>query len=220
MKTHRLLRGLALLSVCVTASSCQLLGIAANAAPRAPVKPKIVLADNSVGIMVWCDRGLRVDWPTIQKDLGNGVQVRLIEAVNAKAKELQNVTFPYPAESFVRWQRDHPGSEFEPIINIAPRLPVTRLIYIEIQNLSTRSSQTMAMYRGSASALVRVVGVEPGATVGKVLYEESGIRVTYPKHSTDEGRAEGSDMAMYVGTMTFLADAIAKRFVEHPAEDD
>lgn len=220
LKNLRPFRIVALLALCTTASSCQLLGIAANAVPQPPVKPKIVLADNSVGIMVWCDRGLRVDWPTIQKDLGNGVQVRLNEAITAKAKELQNVTFPYPAESFVRWQREHPGSEFEPIINIAPRLPVTRLIYIEIQSLSTRASQTLAMYRGSASALVRVLAVEPGATVGKVLYEESGIRVVYPKHSTDEGRPEGSDMAMYVGTMTFLADEVAKRFVEHPAEED
>lgn len=201
-------------------SGCQALGIAANAMPRPPVKPKVILADNTVGVMVWCDRGLRVDWPSIQKDLGNGVQVRLLEAQKAKAKEVQNITFPYPTESFIRWQRDHPGSDYEPITNIATRLHVSRLIYIEIEDLSTRASQAMALYRGSASATVKVIACPPEAAVGKIIYEEHNIRVVYPRKSNEEGRPDGSDTKMYVGSMTFLADEIAKRFIEHPAEDE
>jgi hypothetical protein len=214
-----LIRRLALASV-LFAAGCQALGIAANAMPRPPVPPKVVLANNTVGVMVWCDRGLRVDWPSIQKDLGNGVQVRLLEAQKAKAKELDNVTFPFPTESFIRWQRDHPGSEYEPITTIAPRLHVSRLIYVEITDLSTRSTQTMALYRGSARATVKVIECPPGASAGTVIYEEHDVRVVFPKKSNEEGRPEGTDEKMYVGTMTFLADELAKRFVEHPAEDD
>ena len=211
----------AMLSFLVLApGGCQILGVAANAMPKPPVPAKVELANNTVGVMVWCDRGLRIDWAGIQKDLGSGVQIRIQEAVNAKAKEVLNVTFPYPPESFIRWQKDHPGSEAEPITSVAARLHVSRLIYVEVQSLSTRSSTAMALYRGSATASIKVVAVEPNATVGKIIYEEQNIRVTFPKHSTDDGRAEGNDQRMYGGTMTFLADALAKRFVTHEAEDD
>ena len=219
LSTSPLFRRLAVASLlCV--GGCQALGIAANAIPKPPVPAKVVLAGLSVGVMVWCDRGLRVDYPTIQKDLGNGVQVRLLEAVKAKAKEVKDITFPYPAESYIRWQRDHPGSDYEAITQVAPRLHVDILIYIEIEDFTTRASRTMAMYRGSASATLKVLATPPGATVADLIYEEHDINVVYPKKINDEGRPDGSDAKMYLGTMTFLADEVAKRFVEHPAEDN
>ena len=201
-------------------AGCQVLGFAANAMPQPKVKAKSVLAGNAVGVMVWCDRGLRVDWPTLQRDLGGGVMERLAEAQKAKAKEMENVTFPFPAESYVRWQHDHPGYEAEPITTIAANLHVTRLIYIEVDDLSTRTSKEMALYRGTAQASIKVIDVPAGATAGKVVYDESDIHVIYPKHSTEEGRAEGNDARMYAGTVTQLADQLAMRFVEHEAEDE
>lgn len=196
-------------------SGCAVLGIAASAIPQPPVPASVVLANNTVGIMVWCDRGLRVDWPSLQKDIGAGVQTRLLESQKNKADELENVTFPFPAESFVRWQKDHPGYEAEPITEVATRLHVSRLIYIELDSLSTRTSLAMAMYRGTASATLKVIEVNNG--VAKISYEEK-ISVHYPKHSTDEGSPDGNDSRMYVGTVTELADQIALRFVEHPSD--
>ena len=43
--------------------------------------------------------------------------------------------------------------------------------------------------------------------------------MVYPKKINDEGRPDGSDGKMYAGALNFLADDIAKRFIEHPAED-
>lgn len=203
-------------------SGCQAIGIAANAIPKPPVPAKVILAGNAVGVMIWCDRGLRVDFPNIQKDLGSGVQTRLIEAQKAKAKEVKDISFPYPTESFIRWQREHPESDYTSITDLAPRLSgakITRLIYVEIDQFTTRASRTVAMYRGSASASLKVVEIPPGATAGKIIYEERDIRVVYPKKINDEGRPDGDDTKMYAGTMVFLADEVAKRFVEHPAED-
>jgi hypothetical protein len=214
-----MLRRLVLLCIALS-GGCQILGVAANAIPKPPVPAQLHLANQSVGVMVWCDRGLRVDFPTIQKDLGNGIQVRLNEALKAKAKEVEKMTFPYPPESFIRWQRDHPGTEYEQITDIAPRLHVSRLIYVEVEDFQTRASQTMAMYRGSATATIKVIAVEPNDAVGKIVYEEHNVKVVYPKKINDEGRPDGSDMKMYLGTMTYLSDAISERFVEHPAEDD
>lgn len=221
LSTSLILRRFALVSLACTAG-CQALGIAANAIPKPPIPAKVILAGQPVGVMVWCDRGLRVDYPAIQKDLGNGVQVRLAEAQHAKAKELLDISFPFPTESFIRWQRDHPESDYSPITDLAPRLSgaqVTRLIYVEIEDFTTRASRSMAMYRGSAKATIKVVEIPPGGAPGKIIYEEHDIRVVYPKKINDEGRPDGSDTKMYMGTMTYLADEIAKRFIEHPAED-
>lgn len=209
-----LLLGLACLTA-VASSGCAILGVAANAIPLPPIPASVVLANNSVGIMVWCDRGIRVDWPTVQKDLGAGVQVRMMESIKNKSKDLENVTFPFPAESFVRWTKEHPGFDAEPITEIAKRLPVTRLIYIEITDLATRSSHAMAMYRGTATAVIKVVAVN-GSTA-QIIHEQT-INVHFPKHSTDEGSPDGNDGKMYAGTVTELADQIALRFVEHPPE--
>ena len=47
---------------------CQILGVAAyKLAPPPTIQPKYMgLENQSTGVMVWADRGLRVDWPTIQ----------------------------------------------------------------------------------------------------------------------------------------------------------
>lgn len=211
----------ALLGVAMCASGCPLLGVAASAIPQPPIKPKHVLAGQGVGVMVWCDRATLIDWPTVQKDLGGGIQTRLREAREAKAEELEGMTLPWPAESFVRWQKDHPGYENRPVTEIAASLPkVTRLIYVELQDLSTRSSRAMALYRGSALASIKVIDVPPGATVGTVVYQEDNVRVVYPKKSNEEGRPDGDDLRMYAGTINTLADSLALRFIEHPAESE
>ena len=69
----------------LAAPGCAVLGIAAKAIPQPPIKPKVVLAGKSVGVMVWADRGLRAAWPNIQENLGGAVQQRLVVAQNTKA---------------------------------------------------------------------------------------------------------------------------------------
>ena len=43
-----------------------------------------------------------------------------------------------------------------PIENIAPRLGVSRLIYIEVEDFSTRAAASISLFRGSMMATVRV----------------------------------------------------------------
>lgn len=219
MSRSILVRATALALCAFAAAGCAALGVAANAMPRPPVKPKVVLAGTSVGVMVWADRGLRAAWPNVQENLGSGVQQRILIAQGVKQKELEGATFPYPAASFVAWQRNHPEMEAEPITDVAPRLHVRRLIYVELETLDTRASNAMALYRGNAEASLKVLDCDDPTKPAKILYEER-IRVTDSKQSTDDGRPDSSDSKMYVATMSRLADEIAKRFVEHPAEDD
>ena len=203
----------------LAAPGCAALGVVAKAIPQEPIKPKVVLAGQSVGVMVWADRGLRTAWPNVQEDLGGGLQQRIVVAKDTKAKELENLSFPFPAASFVRWQRDHPDFDAQPIATVAPRLHVQRLIYIELNDLQTRSSNAMALYRGSADASLKIFAVDEAEKLAKLLYEER-INVHYPEKGTEDGRPDSTDRKMYVGTITSMADELAKRFVEHPPEDE
>src|SRR5437763_890065 len=62
-------------------SGCALLGVAAYKLTSAQtVKPKYTnLANQTVGVMVWADRGIRIDWPTLQLDLANSIDKKLKE---------------------------------------------------------------------------------------------------------------------------------------------
>src|SRR5215204_2451493 len=80
-------------------SGCQILGVAAyKLKPPETVQPKYMgLENQSTGVMVWADRGLRIDWPTIQLDLANSVQKKLIDFQKGKGREsktLGGTSFP------------------------------------------------------------------------------------------------------------------------------
>jgi hypothetical protein len=72
-------------------AGCQVIGVAAyKLKPPETIKPKYMnMAGQSIGVMVWADRGLRIDWPTLQLDLANSIDTKLKEQttdVNGKPK--------------------------------------------------------------------------------------------------------------------------------------
>src|SRR5687768_264468 len=94
-------------SILLVLSGCNVLGIAAQALPPPTVKPDYTgFAGQTVGVMVWADRGIRIDWPTVRLDLANAIQARLASSV--KAKELAGTSYPVSPASIVRYQEDHP----------------------------------------------------------------------------------------------------------------
>ena len=73
-------------------NGCTLLGVAAyKLKPPETVQPKYMgLENQSTGVMVWADRGLRIDWPLIQLDLANTVQKKLTDFQQGKGREEQH----------------------------------------------------------------------------------------------------------------------------------
>ncbi len=207
---------LAMLACSAMLSGCGALGALAGKMPRAPVKAEYSLAGKSVGVMVWADRGVLIDWPSIQLDLAGGIQARLIEAQKAKSEDLKESTFPVMPASIIRWQREHPGYEAESITEVASRLGVQRLIYVEITRFGTRAGNSVNLFRGSATVTLKVI--EVNESKGKIAHEQPDISTFFPKTSTPDGSPNGTDSAMYVGTVQRLADELAKRFVEHPED--
>lgn len=197
------------------AGSCQYLGILAYTAPDPTVDAKYKgLVDQKVAVMVWADRATEIDWPHLQLDVARGIQSRLQDAAAKKEneKELKSTHFVAP-ESVVRFQHDHPEAEAQSVTDIAPRLDITRLIYVEIQQFSTRPEESTELYRGSLVGNLKVVEVINGRA--KVVYPEDGIKVFYPEKSPEEGVPAGSDIEMYEKTLESFSTQIANRFMKH-----
>jgi hypothetical protein len=214
-----------LIIVGVSLSGCALFGIVAHAIPKPPIQASYQgLQNQRIAIMVWADRAIRIDWPQIQLDTANSIQIRMSKPKDEKgkdlplAKELKGATFPYSAASVARFQRDHPEAEGKPITEVAVQLNVSRLIYLEIEQFQTRSDAAVELFRGTMIGTLRVVEVTNG--VGKLAYEENDVRVDFPKKSVAEGMPDLGDAKTYAATVSLFAKEVVNRFVEHPAEDD
>ncbi len=216
----------ALSSILVFAlSGCSLIGISAQALPPATIVPQYRgFAGERVGVMVWADRGMRIEWEFIQLDLANSIQAKLQQTVatdpKGKIKELKGTTFPVLPRSVIRFQQDNPEIDGQPITEVAPRLgsKLSRLIYIEVEEFATRPDGGVELFRGDANVTLRVVEIAPNGTA-KIAYEENEVRATFPPKSPREGRPSIGDRRIYVGLIHALGAEIAKRFVPHPEEE-
>jgi hypothetical protein len=197
-------------------AGCSALGVAAHAVPPPTILPRYTgLTGQSVGVMVWADRGVRIDWPSIQLDLANAVQKRL---QTSQAKELKGTTFPLQPASIVRYQQDHPESEGSPITMVAPQLRVSRLIYVELETFSTRSDLSVDLYRGAAAATIKVI--ETTGATAKDVYTENNVSANFPPKAPREGVPNVGDYKIYTGTIDGLAEQIANRFLPHQEQED
>jgi hypothetical protein len=167
-------------------------------------------------VMVWADTGISIDWPDIQLDTAGSIQSKLEASQKAKAKELVGTTWPVLPATIVRYQRDHPEIEAYPITDVAPKLGVTRLIYIEIQEFRTRSVDAVELFRGSMSANIKIMEIANGKAT--VAYEQDGLRVVYPKKSPAEGAMDGQDVEIYGGTLDAFSDALCVKLMRHQVD--
>src|SRR5450432_644748 len=211
-KTASKLAGYTLIffSLLFFATGCAFIAMAEKASPKMEAPAYTGLPGQSIGVMVWTDRGTRADWPSLPLDLGNLVDDKL-RKVAATAPELKNSTWPVQASSIVRYQNDHPGIEAAPVTYIAPKLVFSRLIYIEMQSFSTRSEVSLQMFRGNATCALEVV--ETTNSQSKVAYTDSTVHAFYPPKSAPEGVLNSNDAVIYRGTVDALADQIVNRLV-------
>jgi hypothetical protein len=199
-------------------SGCNVAGLAAQAMPPPQIEPQYKgLAGETVAVMVWVDRAVRIDWPTMQLDLGTAIHKRLEDAaISAKKppKELLGTQFPVRPASVVRFQKDNPELDAYPITEIAPRLGVSRLVYVEVEDFSTRSLMAASLFRGSITGTLRIIEISPDGKA-RIAYEENNISSIFPPKSPEEGVLNTNDYAMYVGTLREFTQQIADRLMRH-----
>jgi hypothetical protein len=114
----------------------------------------------------------------------------------------------------VRWLRDHPGSESWPITDIAPRLGITRLIYVEVHDFRTRSARELELFRGEATASMQIIETTPGGSA-RVAYSEDNIHAIYPRRVPQDGLPNIGDSKTYTGEVDALSTEIVKSLITH-----
>ena len=130
-------------------NGCELIGVAAyKLKPPETIQPKYMgLEHQTVGVMGWADQGLRIEWSPLQVDLANAIQTKLTEFQKAgkrESKTLVGTSFPVLPNSIIRYQRDHPEIDAMPIEEVAPKLTVNRLIFVELQRESGHDAKLPA----------------------------------------------------------------------------
>jgi hypothetical protein len=205
-------------------AGCTVLGVAAyKLKPPETIHPKYTnLVNQTVGVMVWADRGTRIEFPMLRLDLANAIDHKLKEQTldekgKPKAKTLLGVTYPVQPASIVRYQEDHPEAEALTITDVAPALGVSRLIYVEMEDFATRSDQAVELFRGHAKATVRILEIVDGKA--NVAYTWENIEVTFPPKVPQEGIPNVGDGRIYAGTVDAFATEIARLFFPYQVEE-
>lgn len=199
---------------------CLIAGYAAAAMPPQPVKARYAgLMGQSVAVMVWTDRSVRIDFPTVQLDVANGIQEALQRAQKEKKPELKDTTFPIEPRSVVRYQVENPGIRLLPVEEMASAFPVSRLIYVELLEFETRPVAQLELFRGRAVVSIRAVEIDDSGRA-TVAFREDSVEVLFPRKAPAEGVLGAGDMRIYRGLMEELTTQIAWRFHTHTPPDD
>ena len=199
----------------VMCAGCAAAGYIASAIPQSVEAQYKGLAGQKVAVLIWADRGLRIDFPNLLLDTGNGMQSYLLAKTDEKS--LEKTQFPWEVRSVLRFQKDHPELEGRSINEYAHRISgITRLLFVEVSEFSTRSGTAVQLLRGGMKANIKVL--EVGATSSKIVYEKQGITVSYPPKSP-EGVIDMSEAAVYGGTVNEMSLTLAKLFYPHIVED-
>ena len=202
-------------------SGCALFGIVADRVlPPPTIAAKYKgLAGQTVAVMVWTDdSGVRIDWPQVNLDLAQLIQNKLqVAQSSAKPAELLKTTFPVNPASVARLQEEDPDLAAQDITEAAPKLHVSRLIYVEIHGLQTRSDAAVELFRGAVSGSVKVVEVTNGKA--RVAFTDDDIHVVFPKNVPEEGTPNFGDYKIYRGVLDAFSTEVAVRFFSHEDPD-
>ena len=194
-------------------------GAASN--PDVPERTYEGLKGQQVGVLVWADWKTRTDFNQIQLDTTRLLQSKLemmgkpTSAKDAKEAEkmpLAGTTFLHPG-TVARYQREHPEVWAMPIQDVAPKLGVPRVIFVEIVHFQAQAPEAIMLLNGKAKVNLRVLDVANGKAT--VAFEELDITANYPPNMK-EGVPVSDKYTLrsvYEGTIDELTTKLALRFV-------
>src|SRR2546423_15663507 len=95
--------------ILISSPGCNILGAGLHALPPPVIEPQYSnLSGQSVGVLVWCDRGIQIDWPSLPLDTANAIQNNLLVRQKSNISELKGTKFDVKPASLLRYMRDHP----------------------------------------------------------------------------------------------------------------
>jgi hypothetical protein len=201
----------------VMLGGCPAAAIIAQALPKIVPAQYAGLKGKSTAIVVWAERDITIDFPTIQADITAGLTKKLQEAqVAEEPDDLKDTTFPVTWQSIRRYQMDNPDADTAPVAEIASVVGVQRLIYLEVSEFQTRSDVSLDLYRGHLVASMKVIEWENGKA--KTAYDEGNIIAKFPKKGPDEGAPNIGDQRTYLFTIEEFTRMLAWKFYKHEEE--
>jgi hypothetical protein len=222
----RLAVTLALAGLCLCSlSGCNIIAAVGQLAPPPDVGAAYTnLKGQTVGVMVWVDRGPKIDYPMLQADIAKSLTSKLTVLTQPKDKkkptpELAGVQYLNPM-TVIRFQEDHPELEGLPPTDVATRLGVTRVIYIEVKDFRTHAPDSPDIFKGLLSASLEVLEVTSGPNkVAKVGYNNPSMDIEYPP-DRPEGLAIGDTSAqtLYDKTVDEFTTQVSLLFFRHSSE--
>ena len=202
----------------VPLAGCTVLGVAASKLAVVKVAPEYRgFAGQTVGVMVITDRGLQNDFPRLEIDAARGIQSKL-QIAAPKAEELKGVHFPpdKSPEAMYAFEQNYPELKYEPVTTTAPKLGVSRLIYVEVEGFQTHPESVPELFRGLIEARLQVIEVTGGTA--KVAYE-TRLQATFPRQSPEEGMPAIGEAKTYQGTLDAFTTTVLEKFVTHEEEN-
>jgi hypothetical protein len=195
------LLALAVLST-TAGSGCVLAGwVAAGAKELQETRPRKVeaaykgLEGKSFAVVVSCDRAVQADHPGVMEELTARITERLEQNAGAKGRIRADRLLAYLYDN-PRWVAMSPS-------DLARRLGVDRLVYIELLEYQLNDPGNQYLWKGVAAGRVGVIEAD-GLLPDEFAFERE-VRVSYP----DE---EGYGQSDYDGT--FVASVLIQRFTD------
>ncbi len=231
MGLNRIGGGVLLSFIALTCGGCNVIGMGAQFMTQ-PGDVKAAyngLAGQTVGVMVWVDRGPALDFPQLQADIAKGLTKQLSDLSTPKKEkdkdkekvpeELKGIRFLNPL-SVMRFQQEHPELAGLPAEDVATRLGVARVIYIEVYSFQTRSNLSVDLFRGTAQANVQALEVSrapDGVKTAKAVYTDPDMRVNFPAKEVEAAQVSNlTEQQVYQATVNQFITEVGEKFYRHP----
>ncbi|HEX4055596.1 MAG TPA: hypothetical protein VHX86_15130 [Tepidisphaeraceae bacterium] len=199
-------------------SGCEVVGVAANIVGPGDVPAAYAgLKGQRVAVVVWADPAVMMDHPRISADVATSLQHKFQQAQDAGVNELKGTKF-LPTNQILRFQDAHPELQSDSAEQIALRLPVTRLVYVEVVSFSLHPNDSPDLSRGEAAANVKVIEVTNHKA--KATYENDEISCAYPPNSPPEGLPNLDEQTVYHKSVDAMTTEVAKLFMSYEADTD
>ena len=79
-------------AACCVLNGCNIIGAAAQIMPQPDIAPEYKdLANQTVGVMVWVDRGVRIDYPNLRADIARGLTTKLMQITKPRDQKEEAV---------------------------------------------------------------------------------------------------------------------------------
>jgi len=205
------------LTLLLTVAGCEIpAALAGKGLPGDTIKPKYAgLMGQSIGVLVWTDRGMQMDYPSLNLDLANSIQKKLV--ASAGKAELKGAIFPVQPASIARYVLDHPNFDVKQVTEIAPKFGVTRLIYVEVEDFGTRAPASVELFRGHMNAELKVVEISGDKAF--VVYDDNALRTSFPPKVPEDGTPDGDDVRFYAGTIDAMSTEVVHHVVSYETPD-